>query len=594
MLFTVFKSKSKIIVGYMAILGIHDAHDAGAGIVRDDVVLGAVNEERFTRKKNDVGFPENSIRYLINSLKDEEIEKIAMAWYGGSALFARVWPELEVKRRKLWRKEIEKPSRLSMHARNAVFRLVQDQNPKWLWKWLGTNIGSHIIAKRLKRLGLEKKIEFVEHHLAHASSAYYASGFKEALVITLDGAGDGLSGTVSIGDNGELKRINQFKASASIGILYGAATIALDMRYSEDEGKLMSLAAYSYPSEVPELKEIVYYDEKSKQLVSRSGIKFEYLLAEYMKDHILWKYNREAFAYGVQKHVEEQVLKIVKQYIEETGIRNVAVAGGFFSNIITNMLINELPEVKDFFVFPHMGDGGLALGAAYYVDFKEHGKFNKKQIDNLYYGPEYTNSEIEEVLKKYAKEKKIKYEERKDIVKYTAERVAKKNDIVLWFQGRMEYGPRALGNRSVVALANDPENRNKLNIIIKRRPYYQPFASTILEEDAEELLSPYVRPNRFMTVGYNVKKEHWNDLVAASHIDGTTRPQILGNENKRFRELIKEIKKETGIGAIVNTSFNKHGVPIVMDPDYAIWTLLNTGSQYLAIGDFFVEKVNKG
>ncbi|MGC9099620.1 MAG: carbamoyltransferase C-terminal domain-containing protein, partial [Candidatus Micrarchaeia archaeon] len=556
----------------MAVLGIHDAHDAGAALVEKGNIIGAVNEERFTRRKNEVGFPANSINYLAKQLKENEIERIAYAWYGGSALFARIWPNLEVKRRMLWRKEVPKPSRLSMHAKNIIFKLVQNQNPKWAWRWLGTNIGSYIISKKLRSLGLEKKIEWVEHHIAHAASAYYASGFKEALVITLDGAGDGLSGSISIGDNGELKRINKFDASASIGILYGAATVALDMRYSEDEGKLMSLAAYSYPAEVPELKEIVYYDEKEKKLKSDSGIKFEYLLAEYIKDHILWKYNREAFAYGVQKYVEGEVLKIVKQYIKETGIRNVAVAGGFFSNIITNMLINELPEVKDFFVFPHMGDGGLAMGAAYYVDYKENGVFNQKQIDNLYYGPEYADSEIEEVLKKYAKEGSIRYEERKDIVKYVAELIAEKNQIVLWFQGRMEYGPRALGNRSVLALGNDPENRNKLNIIIKKRPYYQPFASTILEEDAPKLLDNYIRPNRFMTVGYRVKREHWNDLVAASHIDGTTRPQILGKENKRFRELIQHIKKETGIGGIVNTSFNKHGVPIVMDPDYAIWT----------------------
>jgi carbamoyltransferase len=577
----------------MAIIGIHDAHDAGAALVEKGEMLGAINEERFTRKKNDVGFPTNSVKYLLELAGKNQVDKIAIPWYGGSALFARIIPSLEIKRRQLWRKEIPKPSRLSMHMRNIVFKAVQNQRPRWLWKSVGTSISRSVFSKRLKAFGLDKEITFVEHHVAHAATAYYASGFKEAIVLTIDGAGDGLSGSVSIGDNGELKRINEFKASASIGILYGAATIALDMRYSEDEGKLMSLAAYSYPSEIPELDNIIHYDEKKKQLVSNTGIKFEYLLAENIKDHVLWKYNREAFAYAVQRHVENQVIKIVKQYMNETGIRNIAVSGGFFSNVITNMLINELPDVKGFFVYPHMGDGGLAAGAAYYIDFKENGKFNNKQIDNLYYGPEYSNSEIEKVLKKYANEKKIKYEERKDIVKYTAERIAKNNDIVLWFQGRMEYGPRALGNRSVIALADDPENRDKLNIIIKRRPYYQPFASTILEEDAEKLLDPYPRPNRFMTVGYNVVKKYRGDLVAASHVDGTTRPQVLGNENKRFRELIQTIKKETGIGAVVNTSFNKHGVPIVMDPDYAIWTLLNTGAKYLSIGDFFVEKIEK-
>ena len=157
----------------------------------------------------------------------------------------------------------------------------------------------------------------------------------------------------------------------------------------------------------------------------------------------------------------------------------------------------------------------------------------------------------------------------------------------------MEYGPRALGNRSVIALPNNPKNRDKINLIIKRRPYYQPFASTILEEDAPELLDPYPRGNRFMTVAYKEKEEHVNDLVAASHIDGTTRPQVLGGENPLYRKLISGIKKRTGVGAVLNTSFNKHGKPIVMDPEDAIWTLMNTGADTLAIGRFFVEKTKK-
>lgn len=571
----------------MTVLGVHDAHDAGAALVSDGRVVGAANEERFTKLKNDVGFPQHSIRYLIHQLKGGEIDRVAVPWIGGSALFARAFPSLEIKRRKLWRREVPKPQRLSMRLRNIMFKIIQDQSPGFLWRFAGRTLGSATLGGRLGSLGIEKKIVFVDHHLAHAAAGYYASGFREALVITIDGAGDGLSGSVSIGENGKLKRINAFKASASLGILYGAATIACDLRYSEDEGKLMSLAAYSYPSEVPELKEISYYDENTKQLISNNGKKFEYLLSEYMKDHLLWKYNREAFAYGVQRHVEEQVLKIVKQHMRETRIRNVVVSGGFFSNIIVNMAINEMPDVRDFFVFPHMGDGGLALGAAYYVDFVQNGKFNRDQIDNLYYGPEYTNEEIETVLKKHRG--KIRFERVGDIARYTAEKLAE-NKIVLWFQGRMELGPRALGNRSVLALANDPENRNQTNIIIKRRPYYQPFASTILEEDARKLLSPYPRGNKFMTVGYRVRREHWGDLVAASHIDGTTRPQTLGKENPPYRELLQRVKKRTGYGAVLNTSFNKHGKPIVMEPEDAIWTLLNTGAKYLAIGDFFVEK----
>jgi len=573
----------------MSVLGVHDAHDAGAAIVDDGSVIGAVNEERFTKKKNDVGFPTNAIKYLLDEM-DEETDKVAVPWIGGSALFARMFPILEVKRRELWRKQRAKPSRLRMKLTNVVFKLIQDQQPRSLWQMAGRGIGGSLLSSRLRKAGVKKDIVFVEHHLAHAASAYYASGFKEALVITLDGAGDGLSGTVSIGDNGKLDRINEFKASASLGLLYGAATLACDLRFSEDEGKLMSLAAYSYPSEIEELNDFVRYDEKKKQLVSKLGSKYEFLLAEHIKDSLLWKYNREVLAYAVQKHVQNQVLKIVKSYISETKIRKVAVSGGLFSNIIINMMINELPEVKDFFVFPQMGDGGLALGAAYYVDYQENGRFNEKQIDNLYYGPEYSDIEIEKALKKCAKEKKIEYHEESNIAKYVAEKLVHDNKIVLWFQGRMEYGPRALGNRSVLALASRPENRNEINLIIKRRPYYQPFASSILEEDARSLLHPYPRGTKFMTVGYRVKPNKFSELVAASHIDMTTRPQVLGRENKLYRELLMHVKKKTGYGALLNTSFNKHGIPIVMSPEDALWTLENTGANYLAIGSFFVEK----
>ena len=313
----------------MVTLGIHDAHDAGAGAVSGGRVIGAVNEERFTKRKNDVGFPVSSIRYIVDAAGGiDDVDSVAVPWIGGSALFARMFPGLEVKRRQLWRRETGKPSRTSMKLRNVAFRLIQDQKPKWLWHLAGRSIGGYALSRRLMHAGLDKEIVFVDHHTAHAAGAYYASGFKEALVVTLDGAGDGLSGSISIGDNGALKRIREFRASASLGILYGAATVACDMRYSEDEGKLMSLAAYSYPEEIKELERISAFDSHRGELVCRQGAKFEFLLAEHMKDTLLWKYSREAFAYAVQRHVETQVLKIVQHYMKETGIHNVAVSGG--------------------------------------------------------------------------------------------------------------------------------------------------------------------------------------------------------------------------------------------------------------------------
>ncbi|MEM3227420.1 MAG: carbamoyltransferase N-terminal domain-containing protein, partial [Candidatus Micrarchaeaceae archaeon] len=255
----------------MAVLGINDSANSGAAAIDKGVPLFAANEERFTGLKNDVGFPYHSVHYTINS-SEAEIEAVSLGWIGGNALISRMFPSWDVKRRKLWRRELPKPSRISMHLSNFIYRLTQNQHPRVLWRFVGNSVSSRITRKRLAKIDrslVEKKLYIVEHHLAHAASAYYASGFKEALVITLDGAGDGLSGSISIGDNGELKRLAEFAASSSLGILYGAATVACDMRYSEDEGKLMSLAAYSYPVSIPQLKKFCYYDEDRKQLVSK-------------------------------------------------------------------------------------------------------------------------------------------------------------------------------------------------------------------------------------------------------------------------------------------------------------------------------------
>ena len=579
----------------MAVIGIGDSHDAGCALADKGVVLSALNEERFTKNKNETGFPSNSLRFMLGRNNDD-VQAVALAWIGGNALVSRISPSWDKNRRKMWRREVPKPSRLGMHFSNMLYRFSQGQHPRGAWRAAGNAVGSYVTHKRLGALDPElakKKVYVVEHHLAHASAAYYSSGFKEALIVTLDGAGDGLSGTVSIGDNGTIKRLAEFNANTSLGIMYGAATLACDMRYSEDEGKLMSLAAYSYPSEIKELNDICRYDRGKGQLVSKTKTRNEFLLAEYMKDHLLGKYNREAFAYAMQSHVEKQVTAIVGHWISETNIHNVALGGGFFSNVIANMAVERLSGVKNLFVFPHMGDGGLSYGAAMYVDHMLSGNFSGRQISDLYLGPSYTDAQIEKALKEAKSKGRLEFEHVKDPATYGAELMADDNEILLWFQGSMEYGPRALGNRSVLSMPDSKENRDKLNLIIKKRPYYQPFASTILEEDAKKLLSDYTVPNRFMTGANMGRKEHQDYMVAASHVDDTTRPQILGKENALYRKLLEKVKKKTGVGAVLNTSLNKHGMPMVLDPDDAIWTLQNTGAEVLIIGNYAARKSRK-
>lgn len=576
----------------MSIIGINDSHDSGAALSRNGNMEIAINEERFTKRKNDTGFPKYSISYIDKNTSGE-VEAIALAWIGGNALISRMSPDWDRKRLLQWKRQLPKQSRIGMHLTNLGYRLTQNQTPKWLWKDIGIPISKRIIKNKLRGISRslsEKKMYLVEHHLAHASSAYYPSGFKEALIITLDGAGDGLSGTVSIGDNGRIKRLVEFKASTSLGLLYGAATLACDLRFAEDEGKLMSLAAYAYPKKINGLNDICIYDPKSKNFISKIGTRNEFLMSEYIRDNILATTDRESFAYSVQRHTETQVLSLIRQWIRETGIHNVAVSGGLFSNVIVNMHIEQLPEVKDLFIFPHMGDGGLSAGAAYYVDFMLNGKFQKKQIDNVYLGPSYNEDQILSALKS---SKGINYRRVKNTPKYAAETMVDNDKIILWFQGAMEFGPRALGNRSVLTTPNDLKHRDMLNRTVKRRPYYQPFASTILKEDASKILENYRIQNRFMTSANYVRPERYADMVAASHIDNTTRPQVLGNENQIYRELIKEVKKKTGTGAVLNTSLNRHRRPIVLDPKDAIWTLKNTGAEVLFIGNYVVALTKK-
>jgi carbamoyltransferase len=566
------------------ILGVHDGLDAGAVLIDKGKIITAVNEERFTRRKNDVGFPFNSIKYVLNNVNPEDIGAVAIAWISGAALIRRFFPFFEDKRRLIWRREIPEPSDITLRLLNLAY-FFHNQKPKILWNNLGKTT-KFILNKKLSKVGIKsKKIFFIDHHMCHASSAYYTSGFDPCLIITLDGSGDGLCGSICIGENGEIERMKEFSANSSLGVFFGAVTFSLGMKYSEDELKVMSLAPYSKPIEIEELKKIV--NIKNGKLYSSFSTKNEFLLSNWIRKHILSKYSKEELAYATQKHLEDCVLEIIKNNIEEFDIHKIALSGGIFSNVILNMKISQLPFVKDMFVFPHFSDGGLAAGAALFLDNKLYGGHNKNQIDNIYLGSSFSNQEILNEIKNH---NGVTYEERNDISEYVGELIANEN-IVLWFQDKMEYGPRALGNRSILSPAWNVKLKDEINLNIKKRPYFQPFAPTILEEDAEKLLENFKFSNKFMAIACYASEKFRKDIKAVTHIDGTTRPQILGNENKKYEKLIKTIKKKTGYGIILNTSFNLHGYPIVCNPKDAIDAFLLSKTKFLAIGNYFVENL---
>jgi carbamoyltransferase len=418
--------------------------------------------------------------------------------------------------------------------------------------------------------------------MSHVASAAFCSGFDKCLVITLDGLGDGVSGTINTFQNKILKNISTISAKDSFGIFFEHVTNLMNMRELEDEGKVMALADYAYPIKDEENPLLDFFS------VDNLKIKAKYSSLKMYKElkRFLWRYPSEQFANMAQKTLEYYIIRLIKNAIEETGFKKIALSGGVSSNVKVNMMIRNLPECEDCFVFPHMGDGGLALGAAMYLNYQKNNVTNYG-FNSIALGLEYSDEEIENKLQMA----NLTYRKSHHPEKETAELISQGN-IILWFQDRMEYGPRALGSRSILALPNNPNIKDELNLRLKKRVWYQPFCPTILHEDAKVLLEDYNgKPNYFMTMAYKVRKEFRQDLIGVINVDGSCRPQIVENiDDTKYQRLLSFIKSITGKGVVLNTSFNIHGEPLVCSPEDAIRTFFNTGIKYLVIGNFIVTQ----
>ncbi|MBU5678924.1 MAG: carbamoyltransferase C-terminal domain-containing protein [Candidatus Aenigmatarchaeota archaeon] len=563
----------------MQILGIWDGHDAGACIVEDGKIKVAINDERLSRRKLDVGFPKRSIEACLNylNLKPTDISIVATTTTDFSKTLTRLFPSLKERYYLFRRRKVEKP-RFTRFQHFLKYKLTSYGNFFGVCK----KVSEWLIKKELKKMGFENfKLYFVDHHLAHAASACFTSGMQKAICITLDGVGDALSGSINIFENNEIKRISSISARDSIGIFFEQVTNLLGFRELEDEGKVMCMADYSYPIDDSKNKFIDFFSVNGLNMKAKFSTSKSYKLIE----KVVWNNPRERVAYMAQRVLEKNVLELFRNAIEKLGIKDVCWAGGVASNIKLNRIIRLYSGLKNWFVFPHMGDGGLAVGSALYVSNLLYGT-KSHRINDVYFGIDYDENFIESEIKKH---NELYYERRSDIDELFAELICKGN-YVFWFQGRMEYGPRALGNRSILAPADSEEVKDLLNIKVKEREWYQPFCPSMLEEDANNILDDYDGiPDRFMTMGYMVRKDAKNATRAVVNVDLSARPQMVGEENKKYRKLIEHVKKENGYGIILNTSFNIHGEPIVCSPDDAIRTMLKTKTKYLALGDFFVE-----
>jgi len=560
------------------ILGIWDGHDSGAAIIKDNQILVALNEERLTRRKLEIHFPEHSTRECLNyvDLTPTDIKHVAVSTYDFSKTLARLFPYTK-EEYYLIRRRKKIPGKVSNLKKRAKYRLTE-YGPSLLTK----RLSEMCIRKSLNRLGFDNyQVHVVDHHLCHATAAAFCSGFSNCLVITIDGIGDALSGTISTFSGGKLSRKAVLSGKHSLGIFFEHVTNLMNMRELEDEGKVMALANYAYP--IPDK------DNPLLEFIQVDGleVKCKYSTLKMYDElkKILWRYPSEQFAYMAQRVLEIKILELVKNGLSATALNRVALAGGVFSNIKVNMLIRTLPEVEECFVFPHMGDGGLALGAALTVNYELNGVYSYP-LNDVFLGTGYSEDQIKSVINASG----LEYSYCENIEEETATLISQGN-IIFWFQGRMEYGPRALGHRSILALPNSKKIRDLLNLRLKMRVWYQPFCPTMLEEDAQFYLEEYTTPNRFMTMAYMVKEDKRDEIEGVISVDGSCRPQIISGNESHYGRLLAEVKKMTGRGVVLNTSFNIHGDPMVCSPEDAIDTLKRTRNDYLVMGNYLVRGV---
>jgi carbamoyltransferase len=445
----------------------------------------------------------------------------------------------------------------------------------------------------------EEKVVIVEHHMAHASAAYYgwAKFDEDILVLTNDGGGDSLCATVNIGRAGKIERIAEVHWWESIGMIYAMTTCILGMVPLEHEYKLMGMAPYAAGKATDQvfndLRTLFEFEGSDGIVWKRSGpLPEAFGSYEYLKD--LFDLRRfDAICGGLQRFIEEFISEWIRNCIRTTGIKKVALSGGLFMNVKLNKIIMELPEVEDLFVYPSCGDETNAMGAAYYA-FAEHGDYRTMSpLTDFYTGPEYSSAEILASVEAYSFKNDVSVEHKEDIEAAVAELLAK-GEVVARFKGREEFGARAMGNRSILADPSKPNVVKVINDAIKSRDFWMPFAPSLLDRREQDyFINPKGIRAPYMILAFD-STDRVNEFRAACHpYDLTIRPQVVYRDwNPSYYALLEKFESITGRGILLNTSFNLHGYPIVSRPEDALHVLDQSGLSWLAIGNLLLHKQN--
>lgn len=573
----------------MIILGINlTTHDSSVALIKDGVILADIAEERLSRIKMDGNPPTLSINKVleITGIKESDIDILAFSDMqpGIKRLFYFFWQQAQ---RVFYTKGAYLRSFL-IPNKFSIQRLKNQTGILGIKKAIETRKATAAIIQNFKDKGFLGKIEFVDHDLAHASGAYYTSGFTNGLVSVIEGSSFTNACSFWIGNNNSLKKVFETPLPHSPGRYYEIVTLILGFHPKKHGGKITGLAALGNPKKCYDRVKRLFYFTNGEIKVSPElySLHDEYFANGNRLPKIFQGESREDIAAAFQKRLEDVICEQIK-YLQETYREaNLLLSGGVCANVKMNYELSKIDGVKNLFVHPGMGDMGQALGSALWVQAKYHKDFLPKKFTNAYLGPEFNSSEIESALK----ESGLKYSKSDNISKETAFLLSQ-NKVIGFFQGRMEYGPRALGNRTILYPATDPEVNKWLNNRLKRTEF-MPFAPVTLYERAEDCyldLGKNKFAAEFMTVTLPVTEYMKKNMPAAVHVDGTARPQLIKEEtNYTYYNVLKEYEKLTGLPSLINTSFNMHEEPIVCTPKEAISAFLQSKLDALVIGDYLV------
>jgi len=575
-------------------------HDSAAALIRDGEIIAASQEERFTRKKHDFRFPENAIKYCLGEAGITPEDLSYVVFYDKPLLkFERIL--------------------LTYFSYSPIgFSSFYKAIPLWLKERLWI---PHLISERS---GFKGKILFTEHHESHAASAFYPSPFEDAAILTMDGVGEWATASFGVGKGNDFKLLYEIRFPHSLGLLYSAFTYYTGFKVNSAEYKVMGLAPYGEPKytdlilkELIDLKEDGSFRLNMKYFSYCAGLtmtnkRFHRLFGGPPRKPETEITKKEMdLAKSVQVVTEKVMLRVAKHIHNTTGQKNLCLAGGVALNCVANGRILSEGPFEKIWIQPAAGDAGGAVGAALRIWHKYLG--NPRRVDGIkdrqkgsYLGPAYSDTYIEDYLKKNS----IPYEKlsHDDLLKKTAGFIAKCK-VIGWFQGRMEFGPRALGARSIIGDARSPEMQSRMNLKIKFRESFRPFAPTVLSERTLDYFdikcsSPYmllvtnVKDGHLRPIsgkepeGFEKLKTIRSDIPAVTHVDCSARLQTVSSdsENKIYYELLSELERQTGCGVVINTSFNIRGEPIVCSPEDAYRCFMRTDMDHLVMGSFILDK----